>query len=109
MNRTSASDLAPQLSQETRHSLAELGNDFLREFLEVEISRHPDTLEALAELCQIYTQLGLWSIVGSSPWYPTTPPPTTTWAVPRLCSDRRTPRWSPSSERWTSGTTTPSS
>jgi tetratricopeptide (TPR) repeat protein len=62
MNRTSASDLAPQLSQETRHSLAELGNDFLREFLEVEISRHPDNLEALAELGQIYTQLGLWEL-----------------------------------------------
>jgi Flp pilus assembly protein TadD len=62
MNRSSITDLTSQLSQETRHSLAELGDDFLREFLEVEIARHPDNLEALAELGQIYTQLGLWEL-----------------------------------------------
>lgn len=62
MHRTSVSDLTPHLSQEARQELSELGDDFLREFLEVEISRHPENLEALAELGQIYTQLGLWEL-----------------------------------------------
>jgi tetratricopeptide (TPR) repeat protein len=49
-----------KLSQETRQSLGELGDSFLREFFEIEIARHPENVEVLAELGQLYTRLGLW-------------------------------------------------
>lgn len=32
----------------------------MQEFLEVELERHPDNVEALAELGQVYTRLGHW-------------------------------------------------
>jgi len=48
------------VSQDLRQTLDELGSRFLREFLEVEISRHPDNVEALAELGQVYTNRGEW-------------------------------------------------
>lgn len=49
------------LSQDLRRTLDDLGQCFLQEFLEVEIGRHPDNVEALAELGQIYTSRGLWN------------------------------------------------
>ncbi len=48
------------VSQDLRHTLDELGSRFLREFLEVEIRRHPDNVDALAELGQVYTNRGEW-------------------------------------------------
>lgn len=52
---------ALNLSQDLRRTLDEIGQCFLQEFLEVEIGRHPDNVEALAELGQIYTSRGLWN------------------------------------------------
>lgn len=49
------------LSQDLRRTLDELGARFMREFLEIEIGRHPDNVEALAELGQVYTSCGLWN------------------------------------------------
>jgi len=49
------------VSQDLRRQLDHLGNAFLREFLEVEIARHPSNVDALAELGQVYTQCGLWN------------------------------------------------
>lgn len=40
--------------------LDRLGQDFLVEFYEVELSRHPENLEALAELGQLHTLRGDW-------------------------------------------------
>lgn len=48
------------VSQDLRQTLQEVGECFLQEFLEVEISRHPENREALAELGQLYTTRGLW-------------------------------------------------
>ena len=48
------------VSQDLRQTLDELGSRFLREFLEVEISRHPVNVEALAVLGQVYTIRGEW-------------------------------------------------
>ncbi len=49
-----------EVSQDLRQTLDELGGHFLQEFLEVELSRHPENVSALAELGQIYTIRGLW-------------------------------------------------
>ena len=57
---TSSSPPALPLSQEARQVFEDLGLDFLREFLEVELTRHPENVDALAELGQIYTRLGRW-------------------------------------------------
>lgn len=38
--------------------LERLGNEFLARFLEVDLARHPDNLDALAELGHAYTRLG---------------------------------------------------
>ncbi len=53
-------NLSKPLSQEARRALSELGDRFLQDFLEADLSRHPDNVEALAELGQLYTQAGLW-------------------------------------------------
>lgn len=50
------------VTQDLRRKLNELGDCFLQEFLEVEISRHPTNVEALAELGQVYTNRGLWAL-----------------------------------------------
>ena len=47
-----------RLSSTTRERLARTGLEFLAEFLAVEARRHPDNLEALAELGQALTLLG---------------------------------------------------
>lgn len=56
---------APQpalsLSRTARQAFSELGQDFLCEFLEVDLARHPENVDALAELGQVYTRLGRWS------------------------------------------------
>ncbi len=51
-----------EVTQDLRRKLKELGECFLQEFLEVEISRHPTNVEALAELGQVYTNRGLWAL-----------------------------------------------
>jgi len=43
-------------SPEIRPALDALGLDFLCEFLEVEVERHPENLAALGELGQLYTK-----------------------------------------------------
>lgn len=48
-----------KLSAEQQRRIDELGQGFLQEFLEVEISRHPENVQALAELGQVYTNRGL--------------------------------------------------
>jgi Flp pilus assembly protein TadD len=45
---------------ELREALGQAGTLFLTDFLEVETRRHPDNLDALAELGQLYTRLGRW-------------------------------------------------
>jgi tetratricopeptide (TPR) repeat protein len=47
-------------SHDLRLTLDDLGTRFLQEFLEVEIGRHPENIEALVELGQVYTTRGLW-------------------------------------------------
>ncbi|MFT7667738.1 MAG: tetratricopeptide (TPR) repeat protein [Planctomycetota bacterium] len=49
------------VSQGLRQVLDDLGHEFLREFLEIETSRNPDNVEALAELGHIYTLQGQWN------------------------------------------------
>jgi hypothetical protein len=50
------------VTQDLRRRLKDLGECFLQEFLEVEISRHPSNVEALAELGHVYTNRGLWAL-----------------------------------------------
>ena len=50
------------VTQDLRRRLKDLGECFLQEFLEVEISRHPDNVEALSELGHVYTNRGLWAL-----------------------------------------------
>ena len=45
---------------ELREALGQAGTQFLTDFFEVETRRHPDNLDALAELGQLYTRLGRW-------------------------------------------------
>lgn len=53
-----AVDLEQQLSPALRRRLSELGLDFLAEFLEIEVERHPENLAALSELGHVYTRQG---------------------------------------------------
>ena len=49
------------LSVETQTRLQQTGLAFLSRFLEVELERYPDNLEALVELGQAYTQQGRYT------------------------------------------------
>ncbi len=49
-----------ELPQDLRRVLDHLGNRFLKDFLEVEVDRHPDNIDALTELGQVCTRLGHW-------------------------------------------------
>jgi len=50
------------VSRELHSKLDLLGREFLARVLEVETRRHPENVEALAELGQVYTQLGQWEL-----------------------------------------------
>lgn len=54
--RTDPLNPDPQL----RQALDQAGTGFLTAFFEIETQRHPDNLDALAELGQLYTRLGRW-------------------------------------------------
>ncbi|MDP6540875.1 MAG: BTAD domain-containing putative transcriptional regulator [Planctomycetota bacterium] len=54
--RTDPIDPDPRL----RETLDRVGTRFLTMFFEIETHRHPDNLDALAELGQLYTRLGRW-------------------------------------------------
>lgn len=60
LNESEPNEHVNQHSQKLRQSLKEIGEGFMQEFLEVELERHPDNLEALAELGQVYTVRGMW-------------------------------------------------
>jgi len=68
-----------QLSKTQRSRFQELGLDFMARFLEVELRRHPENLDALVELGQVYTQQGRYAeglevdqrLAGSLPDNPT--------------------------------------
>ena len=47
-----------RLTDELSQLADQLGREFLVKFLEVETSRHPDNVEALAELGHVYTREG---------------------------------------------------
>lgn len=49
------------LPQDLLHTLDGLGQDFLLRFYETELERHPENLEVLAELGQLYTSRGDWT------------------------------------------------
>jgi tetratricopeptide (TPR) repeat protein len=49
---------SPKLNQSTRQRAESLGQAFMVEFLGRALERHPDNLDALAELGQAYTRLG---------------------------------------------------
>ncbi|HIG11998.1 MAG: hypothetical protein ABGY71_02280 [bacterium] len=51
-----------KLSASTRRSLHDMGTEFVREFLETDLVRHPKNTHALAELGQIYTSMELWDL-----------------------------------------------
>jgi Flp pilus assembly protein TadD len=48
------------IPQDLRRTLDHQGNRFLEEFLEIAVERHPDNVDALAELGQVCTRLGHW-------------------------------------------------
>jgi Flp pilus assembly protein TadD len=54
MDRSGALSLPPELEDRLEH----LGQEFLVEFLQRALARHPDNLAALAELATLLTQLG---------------------------------------------------